>query len=499
MMNKNQKPKSNSNTITNTSKTGKTEVQNSNSIGKSTKPSSTNKNDNKNSDIPNKTVQTNSKSDSKSNSNSNSTSTKNSSTSKNTQNTSNQQKNSNSNKIPTKDEKKVETNKKNNEINDGEVEIHQVRKITQTIDAKKKPQPKDESKAPNHSQLINEENEEKEERLADKIKNMRRGTDVTKQALLIPQNIVDEKKEPTSPNKKDSLEKAKGLITNMAYRSKAGCSVGKTPKINQDSYFVCPRFTNVANKYFFGVADGHGLNGHIVSGYIKENLPKFLEKYYNQFPNDIHKAFELAFSDTNRGILNSDTDCTLSGSTTVSVLLLGTKLYCGNVGDSRAILARKINGKWKSEGLSIDHKPDLPSETKRIKQYGGRVEQYREITGEVIGPSRVWLADEDLPGLAMSRSMGDTIAAKIGVISIPEVKDFEVKVDEEKFIVIASDGVWEFLSNDDVMNTVVPYYEKNDPEGACKKLVKLSRTWWKKEDEVIDDITALALYMKPLH
>ena len=50
---------------------------------------------------------------------------------------------------------------------------------------------------------------------------------------------------------------------------------------------------------------------------------------------------------------------------------------------------------------------------------------------------------------------------------------------EDKFIVIASDGVWEFLSNEQVMNYVIPYYERNQPEKACEKLVRESVRLWK--------------------
>lgn len=59
---------------------------------------------------------------------------------------------------------------------------------------------------------------------------------------------------------------------------------------------------------------------------------------------------------------------------------------------------------------------------------------------------RVWLKHEDIPGLAMSRSFGDAMAARVGVHAVPEVTFFELEL-EDKVIVIASDGVWEFLDN----------------------------------------------------
>ncbi len=57
---------------------------------------------------------------------------------------------------------------------------------------------------------------------------------------------------------------------------------------------------------------------------------------------------------------------------------------------------------------------------------------------------RVWLKNEDTPGLAMSRSFGDSMACRVGVHAVPEVKMFELSP-EDQIVVLASDGVWEFL------------------------------------------------------
>jgi len=76
-----------------------------------------------------------------------------------------------------------------------------------------------------------------------------------------------------------------------------------------------------------------------------------------------------------------------------------------------------------------------------------------------MGPSRVWLKNEDVPGLAMSRSLGDYVAHSVGVIPDPELLYDELNGDDQ-FLVIASDGVWEFLSNEDVANITRPFFAK---------------------------------------
>lgn len=88
----------------------------------------------------------------------------------------------------------------------------------------------------------------------------------------------------------------------------------------------------------------------------------------------------------------------------------------------------------------------------------GRVDSYRDQLGNQIGPMRVWLKHEDIPGLAMSRSFGDSTAARVGVNAIPEVKVFDMTPDD-KIIVLASDGVWEFLDNQVVANIVFPFFQ----------------------------------------
>ena len=77
---------------------------------------------------------------------------------------------------------------------------------------------------------------------------------------------------------------------------------------------------------------------------------------------------------------------------------------------------------WSTECLSRDHKPNMAGENERIVNCNGRVDYYKDIDGRKIGPARVYSKDDDGPGLAMSRSLGDHIAEKLGVISTPDVR-----------------------------------------------------------------------------
>ena len=60
---------------------------------------------------------------------------------------------------------------------------------------------------------------------------------------------------------------------------------------------------------------------------------------------------------------------------------------------------------------------------------------------------------------------------------------------------IASDGIWEFITNEKCVEIVSKYWMLDDPDGACKELTELAIEHWKREDEVIDDITLYVIFL----
>ena len=72
--------------------------------------------------------------------------------------------------------------------------------------------------------------------------------------------------------------------------------------------------------------------------------------------------------------------------------------------------------------------------------------------GSFVGPARVWMKGDNIPGLAMSRSAGDLIASQVGVSSQPDVTIHDL-TPIDKFLILASDGLWEFLPNQAVTTT----------------------------------------------
>ena len=120
----------------------------------------------------------------------------------------------------------------------------------------------------------------------------------------------------------------------------------------------------------------------------------------------------------------------------------------------------------------------------------------RTSPGMFYGPKRVWLKNKQVPGLAMTRSIGDMAATSVGVIARPEITQFLNLTQNDKILVIASDGLWDRLTNQEIMQIIVQQYFKNrDAEGAVNHLTKESVDRWQREWGMVDDITIVIAFL----
>ncbi|XP_058209025.1 probable protein phosphatase 2C 52 [Rhododendron vialii] len=293
--------------------------------------------------------------------------------------------------------------------------------------------------------------------------------------------------------------------------------------INQDAMIVWEDFMP-EDVTFCGVFDGHGPHGHLVARKVREALPVKLLSFLNSSElkqngsstsccSGNHKsdggdreqggskddkvdllwreAFLKSYKAMDKELRshpNLDSFC--SGSTAVTIVKQGSNLYMGNIGDSRAILgSMDSNNSMVATQLTVDLKPDLPREAERIKRCRGRVFALQD---EPEVP-RVWLPFDDAPGLAMARAFGDFCLKEYGVISIPEFSHWSL-TERDKFIVLASDGVWDVLSNDDVVKTVSFAPTRSS---AARLLVEAAAREWKTKypTSKIDDCAVVCLFL----
>ena len=204
-------------------------------------------------------------------------------------------------------------------------------------------------------------------------------------------------------------------------------------------------------------------------------------------------------------------------------------IHASSVGDSRAVLAtlprdnnalipefkpsafkravRPIRN-LSAVALTIDQKPNHEEELKRIRAAGGVVEKLADELGRPIGPYRVWKKKGNLPGLAMSRSLGDRVAHEIGVISTPIFHGFQFFPSFDQFVVLASDGVWDVMDNFEVVNFIEKFRGSAQNQGSnypartsnssiARLLCEEARFRWfgviEEEDVMVDDISCIVL------
>ena len=296
--------------------------------------------------------------------------------------------------------------------------------------------------------------------------------------------------------------------------SVAGRDDNGIKKVNQDNYILERNINGILNFNILGVLDGHGINGHLSSQFatryiinkiknhnLIKNLKNTKDIYYKLKANGYEIIANL-FIDADIQIAKQKFNCEMSGTTCILVILLDEHIISANAGDSRGIMICDDSNnnnlsKTKIYPLSYDCKPENPMEKQRIMEHGGIVKQNIDEKGNGSGPYRVWIKGETYPGLAISRSIGDLDAKTIGVIPNPQIIEYVIN-QKTKYIIICSDGIWEFISNEEAMMIGNKYYLRNDPLGLCNELTNKSIDKWIKEDVVIDDITVVVAFFQKL-
>lgn len=260
-----------------------------------------------------------------------------------------------------------------------------------------------------------------------------------------------------------------------------GITKGTVKSENQDCYFEQMHGSCRA----LAICDGHGSNGAAVSAFICQKLPVLLfRKAAKRELSSMKAALKSSMEEANQLLSELSGDIKASGTTCVAVMIIDNLLICGNIGDSRAVVGRLIDGIWAVYQLSWDHKPER--ELERIVAAGGEVTGSKSGRG---GPMRVYVKGELYPGLAMSRCMGHTIAEKAGVISDPEFQAIQL-TPNDKFLIIGSDGLWRVFSSMEAVRFASALYPSNSAE-ICKALVTEAQRRWLQRGSTVDDITVI--------
>jgi serine/threonine protein phosphatase PrpC len=253
---------------------------------------------------------------------------------------------------------------------------------------------------------------------------------------------------------------------------------------------------------FFAVFDGHG--GTECVRHVAEHFPNVLREYLlkcdfsvsenelfdNQenFYTYIERVLIEAIKEVDNMFFEEYSNYSLgSGCTGVIVLIIGDRVVCANIGDSRAILSRNKTPLC----LSKDHKPETVEEKERIQAAGGTVE-YNRVNGE-LATSRSFGDFKFKLAACMDQKMWDDI-----VTSKPEIRVHTIDYTQDEFIIIGCDGLYDNLSNQEIIDFVHDNISSmeiahQDSQKVVQDLVQYSIKVNMEKTERCDNISAILI------
>jgi len=336
----------------------------------------------------------------------------------------------------------------------------------------------------------------------------------------------------------DELSAAHTTVAPMIATYSCHGMVNRRPKTNQDCASVA--LLGDASAMICCVYDGHGTDGTAVANQIMHSMndelgtrcdPKVLRRNPGAA---LTAAFEAVQTRLARGDLPMDSHG--SGACSLVAYICERTLTVANAGDCLCVIgtaspngattadslrqlsldgaaadgaaaaaASETPPRYQASKLSTEHKVDHPAEKQRIEAAGGWVRPAEYEDGELVTAARLYHRQGEQfrklgPGMAISRSLGDLEAISCGMSALPEVQAHKLQ-EHDAFLIMASDGIWEFISPQDAVDLVAPiYYKGGKTTEACEALIQLAVTEWiaNDGDYYRDDITALVVYLPAL-
>jgi len=314
---------------------------------------------------------------------------------------------------------------------------------------------------------------------------LRLGQKFTEDKIVIKRTQVECKADGLEDNLAWSEStKSKGS-THIAITCQKGQKSAADPTPNQDNYFVL----HIDGVHIYGVCDGHGPFGHLVSFRLVQTLPKFL-KDSPHAGKDWKLALNEAFISAQKELLQfcgeHNVNVEASGAAGSVLVLEESVIHIAWIGDASIAV-----GSWNRHDSRLvfatkDHKPNLPDERARLEAAGSEV---REVDEDNY---RIYLPGSTFPGLTMSRAFGDTACG--GVSQEPEYQQIFMQPSDEYYAIVASDGIWEFMEPEKVIELSAKKLRLKGPRETLRFLVEASRKRWSYCcGDYCDDITALLI------
>ena len=308
-------------------------------------------------------------------------------------------------------------------------------------------------------------------------------------------------------------------------------------KFNQDCIMMNPSLISAKldEISLFGIFDGNGHHGkgiaqafkNYVLDYFKNGNEMKVTLKKDNFYSILYNSFVYAQNYLKNNSSKLNINMNFSGSTGIIVLYphnCSNKVYCANIGRNKCMFYSML-GPIK---LSYELHPNRASEKDRISIFKEKLkEKEREKEEEELKKKKEKENEEtnnnnkensennndtknkntlmdkkrkeafikEFSELDISRCVGNLAAEELGIIPGPEIGESDVRINKGKFIVIGTESLWKYISENEVCDIVSTHYFTYNSEAACQDLIDLAKDRWKeKNDGAYDDISVIVLF-----
>jgi serine/threonine protein phosphatase PrpC len=242
--------------------------------------------------------------------------------------------------------------------------------------------------------------------------------------------------------------------------------------------------------------DGHGDQGEVVAERVTRMLPLLLDKHIPSM--SLVEALPQAFMGAQADLEQCFKSAQFYSGATMAVFCIhqdSHEAWFAHAGDSLAVLGDLATGRTRF--ITKEHKAHNPTEFQRLESCGAQVIKKRYEDGETV--SRVFIPQTGVPGLAMSRSLGDGCLKKYGVVADPEVHDISDhwKSCRSPCVLMATDGLWDTMDPEEALVEFAGRRRRGlEVLAGAEALVRRSQKLWiESEGDYCDDVTVL--FMAP--
>ena len=309
-------------------------------------------------------------------------------------------------------------------------------------------------------------------------------------------------------------------------------------KFNQDCIMMNPSLISAKldEISLFGIFDGNGHHGkgiaqafkNYVLDYFKNGNEMKVTLKKDNFYSILYNSFVYAQNYLKNNSSKLNINMNFSGSTGIIVLYphnCSNKIYCANIGRNKCMFYSML-GPIK---LSYELYPNRASEKDRISIFKEKLkEKEREKEEEELKKKKEKENEEtnnnnnkensennndtknkntlmdkkrkeafikEFSELDISRCVGNLAAEELGIIPGPEIGESDIRINKGKFIVIGTESLWKYISENEVCDIVSTHYFTYNSEAACQDLIDLAKDRWKeKNDGAYDDISVIVLF-----